>query len=119
MNEHVQVDGSTGLIRAGRNEPRFNERYRISLQLPLAEQQFVDLVRSIPLPIERFGTAGLRNPALTRPLHYREFDMSNISHGYLIDGGYNSHLRRNELYRAYVNDEGYVVYVENAFSYQN
>lgn len=104
------------MIRAGRGEPTLDARYGLAIELPMPEGPFVRFIEAVPLPIERVGERGLRNPALGRPRHYREFDMVGVSHGYLIDGGYNRALERNELYHAYVRS-GLVVYVENSFGY--
>lgn len=108
---------SSDLVRGGHGEPTLDERYGLVISLPMPEAQFVEMIRGVPLPIHRAGERGSDHPTLMRPFHYRGFDMSAVSHGYLVDGGYNRERQRNELYVAYVDRSGNVVYVENQFGY--
>lgn len=108
---------ASGLIRGGRGEPTLDQRYGLTITLPMPEAEFVGMIQRISLPIHRAGERGSDYPILRRPRHNREIDMSMISHGYVIDGGYHPDLRRNEIYRAYVNRDDQVVYVENAYEY--
>ena len=106
-------------------EPSFEERFNVELNLPMEEDAFLRLIERLDLTVSIQGTrrpSGGPTPVPstpTRPFHTRDYDMSDIVRSYVIYGGYNKLLFRQEDYLALVRNDGMVVYVETRFAYTN
>ena len=104
-------------------EPSFEQKYNVKLNLPMDEDDFIALIESLELEYRADGpgaaTINNRQPGLRPdpPQRTRNYDMSNISHSYLINTGYNRVKCRMENYLALVRNDRKVVYVENQFNY--
>jgi hypothetical protein len=122
QNEPSQVVGIYSLD----HEQSFDEKYGLALTLPMPESQFTDTLNDLGLEFSYQGPDGAgigrkdygyNSPR--RPRLVSNYDMSRISHSYIIDAGYNSSTRINQLYLALVDTDKQVVYIENQFSEAN
>jgi len=111
-------------VVAPSNEPSFEERFNIKLSLPMNENEFIGLIEELELDFYAEGPdslnlknkySGSNRP--TPPIHTLNYDMSDISHSYMIIGGLNEAEQRLESYLALVRNDREVVYIENYFSY--
>lgn len=101
-------------IVAGPAEQTFSQRYHIRLVLPMDEGSFVRLLHRLKLDYEVFGERG--TPREIPPLrHSKNIELREIMKCLQIYGN-DKHVGR-EIYRAYIDNKGRVVYVENAFAY--
>jgi hypothetical protein len=107
------TQGQQSNIVSGPREETFTERYRVSLSLPMSEQAFLKLLRRLKLSYEVVGERNTATEILI-PLHSRSLDLSKIKRSYQIYGDVG---RVGKKYRAYVDRDNRVVYIENAFSY--
>jgi hypothetical protein len=105
-------------------EPSFEEKYNITLNLPMDEDEFIALIESLGLSYRGEGPESVtirnRTPGfllVRRPQHTRNYDMSNISHVYFIVTEFNRRQCRDEDFLALVRNDCNVVYVENQFVY--
>lgn len=112
----AHIPTADSMIRGGPNEPTFDQRYGIELELPMPEDEFRRLMAGIPLEVRLLGQRGPDYRPLPPAAHFQSFDVSNVDYGWLIIGGFNQDAVRMELYCAYVKD-GKVVYLENQFQY--
>jgi hypothetical protein len=94
-------------IASGPREETFNQRYNLNISLPMPEKKFLDLLDHLKLSYEPTSEVLV-------PLHSRNFDLSKIKRSYQI---YGDTGRIGKKYRAYVDREDRVVYIENAFTY--
>jgi hypothetical protein len=103
-------------IVAGPNEQNFAQRYDPTMTLPMAETAFVRKLDQLGLPYElqgQGGTAGdIEQPRLSTSL-----DLSKVTKVYRIYGAADQGRQVTEAYRAFVDAQGQVVYVENNFQY--
>jgi hypothetical protein len=98
---------------AGEGEQTFSERYAPTLQFPASERDFIAALRTTKLEWFRIGTG--ESLPLEAPYRCRDYDMSQISHGYALAGG---RMRStSEYYVAFVDRQGMVVLVENRFGF--
>ncbi|MCZ2157455.1 MAG: hypothetical protein LC114_26765 [Bryobacterales bacterium] len=102
-------------MAAGENEPTFAERYSVNIVLPVAEEEFLAVVRSLGLKYSTMGPNG--EFPLTLPVHCPSMDMSAVDHGYRISGGEDPKTGRAEAYIALADKAKQIIYVENRFQY--
>ncbi len=109
------MNGNANII-SGHNEPTFTENFGIDLNLPISEREFRSLleVRGIQF---RMIDASNKNEALPVPRHRHNMDSLELKKMYEIYGGVDSDRHIGRRFRAYVDTNGMVVYIENAFSY--
>jgi hypothetical protein len=103
-------------IVAGPGEASFPERYRVEVRLPMAEAEFVALLRRLNLHYQLCGERGTAIP----PPPARQattVDLTRVSKCYEIDGEVDPARHIGKRYRAFLDDSGRVIYLENAFSY--
>ena len=104
-------------------ERSFEEKYKVKLNLPMDEDDFIALIEGLGLRYRGKGpdSATIKNREVglrpDPPQHTQNYDMSNISHSYYIGTGFNRIKCRNENYLALVRNDRKVVYVENQFVY--
>jgi hypothetical protein len=109
----------TGII-AGPSEPTFGEKHGIRLHLPLLEIEFLRILDTLKLNYHVFAERDTDVPIpmpwhsekLTRPLN-----LDNIQKVYQITGEIDHAKQSREQYRAYVDRNGFVVYLENTYAY--
>ena len=109
----------TGII-AGPSEPTFEEKHGIRLHLPLLEIEFLRILDTLKLNYhviaERDTNVPIPTPwhseMLTRPLN-----LDNIQKVYQIAGEIDHAQQSREKYRAFVDRNGFVVYLENTYAY--
>jgi hypothetical protein len=107
-------------IIAGPSEPTFEEKHGVKLNLPLAETEFLRILDTLKLNYhvyaERDSAVPIPTPwhseKLTRPLN-----LPNIQKVYQITGEIDHTQQSREKYRAYVDRDGFVVYLENTYAY--
>lgn len=110
------VNNSSGNIVAGPGEMNFSQKYNLELSLPIPEHDFLDILRRLNIYYQSCGAMGASIP-VTPPQHVQNMDMSRIARCYYIAGDVDSQRHIGERYRAYVDTNGNVVYLENAYSY--
>ncbi len=103
-------------VVAGPSEPTFEEKHNVKLHLPLAEEKFLEMLNELNLPYELDGERGTVM-IIPTPWHSKKLDISRMQKAYHIFGKINPEQRSREMYRAYVDGTGRVVYVENAYGY--
>lgn len=110
------ADSGGGSIVAGHGEKSFSERYASNLKLPMPEGDFISLLHALKLPYE---SCGIKGSGLDVPvaLHKNSVDLKNVVKCYVIYGDVSHEEKVGKSYRAFVDDKGNVVYIENTFSY--
>ena len=103
-------------IVAGPGELSFSERYRLEITLPLPEREFIALLRRLQLPYEVCGDLASNLP-LPQPMHRSRASLSIATKCYHIYGPVDTVRHVGERYRAFVDDAGNVIYIENVFTY--
>ena len=103
-------------VVAGPLEKTFEENHNVRLGLPLSEDRFLKILEELHLPYELDGQRGT-NMIIPSPWHSKKLDMSKIQKAYHIYGKMNHNQRSREMYRAFVDEQGRVVYLENVFAY--
>jgi hypothetical protein len=106
-------------IVAGPEEGTFEENQGVKLHLPMPEDQFVALLKRLKLEYEVVGERGTQM-IIPTPWHSDKLDISPMQRAYQIygqPGRLNPRLPGQEMYRAYVDKSGRVVYIENMFGY--
>ncbi len=106
-------------IVAGPGEKTFEENQGVKLHLPMPEDEFLELLRRLNLSYDIHGEAGTK-AEIPLPWHSDRLDISTMQRAYQIygqPGRLNPRLPGQEMYRAYVDKSGRVVYVENMFGY--
>jgi len=115
MAEETSVNGDANIV-AGHNEPSFTENFGLELALPIDESEFRALLESRKIQY-RLIDASKENEVLPLPRHRKGIDPSVFRKMYEIYGGVDADSRIGKRFRAYIDANGKVVYVENAFSY--
>jgi hypothetical protein len=100
---------------AGPGEKTFSERYGLNLALPIDEEVFINTLNRLKLRYELYGERGSGREI--PPSRHASLDLERILRCYQIYGGLNARRGVGATYRAYVNDERKIVYIENAFEY--
>ncbi len=103
-------------IIAGTGERTFAEKYDLFLKLPMRQSEFVALLHKLHLLYEVCGDRAT-NMEIPPARHSRSLDVLRIQKCYQIYGSIDRSRGIGEMYRAYVDQEDRVVYIENAFSY--
>ena len=98
-------------IVAGPQEKTFSEKYNQNIQLPMPEDAFLAILDHLQLKHELFGETGT-NKVIPSMRWSNTIDVLKIQRCYQIYGN-----SRGEMYRAYVDKNRNVIYVENAFQY--
>jgi hypothetical protein len=109
----------SGII-AGPSEPTFEEKHGIKLHLPLAETEFLRILDTLKLerrviaergsdvPIPSLWHAGtLKHPP----------QLGDVQKVYQVIGEINKARKSQEVYRAYIDKNGLLVYLENTYWY--
>jgi hypothetical protein len=100
-------------VVAGPGERTFEERYEVTLNLPMSERDFLALLNRLNLEYQDAGSEVIPHPIWARDA----LDLSKLSRTYLIDGPINNAGKFRETYRAWIDKDGRVIYMENAFGY--
>ncbi len=93
-------------------EPSFEEHFGISVELPVPEPDFIELLNAQGISYEVSTTR--RRPSPRNPEAVAD---ASLTHEIAVYGDFDAELGRKADYRAYVEDSGDVVLIENAFSY--
>lgn len=103
-------------MRAGPGEPTFAEAYDPSLRLPMGMAQFQERLKKLGL---QYNIVGGPDPASSMPLPSTNsgVDRGDLAQCIQIYGKRNAAERSMQAFRAYVNKQGQVFYIENAFAY--
>lgn len=106
----------TKTMRAGPNEPTFAEAYDPSIRLPMGIEEFEALLKKLGL---HYSVLSGPNPSSAMPLPSKDSGISrdDLAQCIQIYGKRNDAERSMQIFRAYVNKESQVFYVENAFAY--
>lgn len=107
---------SQSLVVAGPGEKNFLAQYDLKFTLPISEAKFLAILDRLKLSYDRCGERGTEM-AIPPPHWSNAVDMSKVQTCYQIYGGNDSVHRVGKLYRAYVDRNHQVIYIENAFAY--
>jgi hypothetical protein len=97
-------------IVAGPDELTFEENQGVKLQFPMPEGQFLELLKRLNLSYDL-------QTIIPAPWHSKKLDVSKMERTYQIYAKADHARRFAEVYRAYVDKAGQVVYLENMFAY--
>lgn len=103
-------------IVAGPGEKTFEETYRVKVHLPIPEREFLALLDRLKLRYEILGDRATK-VGISAPWHSSTLDLSQIEREYQIYGKVDRVRKVAEGYRAYVDKQGQVIYMENMFAY--
>lgn len=106
---------STDIV-AGDNEKNFSERYNVTIRLPMSKSRFLTLLNELGLHYESCGERGI-GTGLPVPRHTPTVDLSIAQRCIEVDGDIDARRHIGKRYRAYMNKNDQVFYIENAFSY--
>lgn len=104
-------------IVAGPGEKTFEEYYGVKVPLPMPEAEFLALLDRLKLPYELNGERGTQM-IIPSPKHSKTVDASQMQKSYQIYGEIDPLHRSRAMFRAYVDEAGRVVYLENMFGYE-
>jgi len=114
-SDKIMTNSNRNNIVAGPGEKTFAENYALKISLPISEREFLSLVGRLGLHHEHYGE---RNTAMIIPTpRHSKFDLANIEKCYKIYGRVDRANHVGMDYRAYVDQNHRVVYIENDFSY--
>ena len=113
---HKRVVVNADRIVAGPGEKTFVERYHVSLSLPMPEVRFLEVLKGLKLDVEIYAERNTKR-TIPPPRYSSSVDLRRIKRVYQIYGEIDRSRRTGEKYRAYVDSENRVVYLENNFSY--
>lgn len=103
-------------IVAGPGEKTFAEKYGLNITLPMAEKDFLGILEHLKLRYELYGERGT-NREIPPVRHSETIDLAKMQKCYQIYGAVDRVRLIGEMYRAYVDKDQRVVYIENAFDY--
>jgi len=101
-------------IVAGAGEKTFSDKYHLSITLPMSEKEFLALLGRLNLHYDSCGERGMA-AGVPPARHATSIDLSEAQKCYEIAGERTSSF--DEWYRAFVNKDHNVIYIENAFAY--
>ncbi len=113
--EETSVSEEAGIV-AGYSESTFTEHFNVKLHLPVPEAEFRLLLEGNGIDFRVIDSSN-KNEILPLPRHRKDVDSTAFQKMYEIYGGVDAHRRIGKKFRAYVDSNGMVVYIENAFSY--
>lgn len=112
---------SGSMMRAGPREPTFVERFGLTVQLPIQAEAFETALKSHNLKYNylRYDPEGGKKveSALPLPRRNKEIDRNMLRGCFEIYGTHDTQRGSMEIFRAYVDENNRVFYIENAFSY--
>lgn len=103
-------------VAAGSGEQSFTERYRVDLTLPISEERFLSMVQNLKLAYVPCGGQH-SGGSIPEPRHLTTVDLSRTVRCYEVGGDVDEIRHIGRRYRAFVDSNNNVIYVENAFSY--
>lgn len=103
-------------IVAGPGEQSFSQKYDPELTLPLPEGEFIRLLNDNGLNYSIDGLSGT-DKIIHPPRLSNNVDMNKIQKMYQIYGRIDRENRVGEIYRAYVDKNKRVIYIENSYTY--
>lgn len=113
---YLRTANTSPNIVAGPGERSFTEKYDLDLHLPISEQKFLMLLTQLNLKYELYLEARL-GMSVPQPRYDRRIDAKSFVRCYQIYGEVDRDKRTAEVYRAFVDVNSMVVYVENNFVY--
>ncbi len=109
--------GSSQLsIATGPGEESFSQQYHLDISLPMPESRFIALLKQLGLGYDKCGGSGT-NMEIPPPKWSNKIDLSSVQTCYQIYGTNDKTRRVGKIYRAYVDRDHRVIYIENAFAY--
>lgn len=103
-------------IAAGPGEKNFSQQYHLDISLPIPEGRFIALLKQLGLSYDKCGERGT-NMEIPPPKWSNKIDLSMVQTCYQIYGATDKARRIGKIYRAYVDRDHRVIYIENAFAY--
>lgn len=103
-------------IVAGYGEENFATRYNLDLDLPMPKSQFLALLSKHGLQYQSCGERDI-GAGLPVPRHTPTVDLSTAKKCLEIFGDIDNVKHTGKRYRAFVNGNQEVFYIENSFSY--
>lgn len=97
--------------------PTLSEKLGIELQLPMPEDEFLDLMNARSIATERRGPGSPIFQTIPRPRSGIDLEAMGVDHAYSIYTGLNAPAGRSEQYVAYVDANGDVIRVDRDFAY--
>lgn len=114
------IDMEKAGIIAGPSEPTFEEKHGVRLNLPLPETEFLRILKTLKLEYNLYADRGSSVP-IPSLIHGEGLkhppNLAEINRVYQIMGDIDRTRKSQEVYRAYVDKNGFVVFLENTYSY--
>jgi hypothetical protein len=109
----------SGII-AGPSEPTFEEKHGVKLHLPLSEADFLRILETLKLERRVMAERGSNEPI--PPLWHAEtlkhpLKLDDVQRVYQVLGEVDKARKSQEVYRAYIDKNGFLVYLENTYWY--
>jgi hypothetical protein len=98
-------------------EPELDQALSERIELPMPETEFLELMRSHSVTVERRGPGSETFRTLPSSRHGADLLALNVHHAYSVYAGYDEDQGRNQQYMAFVNSDGDVVLIERDFAY--
>lgn len=98
-------------------EPKLDQVLGVSLQLPMPETEFLELMNAHSITVERRGPGSQTFQTVPESRHGADLDALNVDHAYSVYAGFDAKIGRTKDYMAYADKNGDVVLIENNFAY--
>lgn len=99
------------------SEPTLDQVLGVAIVLPMPETEFVKLMSTHSIAIERRGPGSPLFQTVPGSRHGAILEALNVDHAYSVYAGFDANFGRNKQYMAYVDTSGNVVLVERTFAY--
>jgi hypothetical protein len=106
-----------GCAPAAKPEPELDQVLGVRIELPMPEDEFLELMSAHSVMVERRGPNSLTLQTLPTSLHGANLEALDVHHAYSVYAGFDAPQGRNQQYMAFVNSAGEVVLIERQFAY--
>lgn len=103
-------------IVAGYGEVTFSQRYNVKLDLPIAEDSFIALLRRLGLHYQLCGRRG-SGAGIPPARQQTTVDLSKAETCYEVDGDRDPVRHVGQAWRAFADRNHQIFYIENVFAY--
>lgn len=113
--QRLKIMEKSGVV-AGPSEKTFEESHGIKLHLPMPADEFLRTLHRLKLRYSVYAKRNTKEP-IPAPWHSDKLNLDSIRRVYQIYGNVDATQQSREMYRAYEDKTGQIVYLENTFVY--